>query len=239
VEDVHWWFVARRRILLSILNRYMGPDTAGRRRILDVGCGTGTMLGYLAQFGDAEGVDVDAEAVGYCHARGLKHVSQSAADRLPFDNDSFDLVTTLDVVEHIDDDLGVLREVRRVLKPGGQLLLTVPAYMFLWGRQDDINLHKRRYVAPELRKRLLSAGFNVQRLTYMNAVLFPGIAAIRLIRHVLPSPPELKSDFAFPAPRPLNGLLSEVFGAERHILGRFNLPFGVSILALAHKPVEQ
>jgi len=239
VEDVHWWFVARRRILLSILNQYIGGDTAGRRRILDVGCGTGTMLGYLAQFGDAEGVDVDAEAVGYCHARGLKHVSQSPADRLPFDSDTFDLVTALDVIEHIDDDLGVLREVKRVLKPGGRLLVTVPAYMFLWGRQDDINLHKRRYVAAELRKRLKSAGFDVVRLTYLNALLFPAIAAIRLIRHVLPEPAELKSDFSFPAPRPLNGPLIAVFGSERYVLGRFNFPFGVSIMALAQKPIER
>ena len=238
MEDVHWWFVARRRILLTILNRYIGAGPAGTRRILDVGCGTGTMLTYLARFGAAEGVDIDSEAIEYCHARGLTQVSQSTADSLPFANNTFELVTALDVVEHIDDDLGVLREMRRVLRPGGRLLLTVPAYRFLWGRQDDINLHKRRYVASEVRDRLHVAGFEVQRLTYMNAVLFPAIAGIRLIRHVLPSPPGLKSDFAFPAPRPLNGLLSAIFGAERFMLGRFDIPFGVSIMALARKPSD-
>ena len=234
VEDVHWWFVGRRRILLSILNRYLSTSN-GHRRILDVGCGTGTMLTHLAQFGDAQGVDVDLEAVGYCHDRGLQQVSQSGADRLPFEKDTFDLVTALDVVEHIDDDLGALREMRRVLKPGGLLLLTVPAYRFLWGRQDDINLHKRRYVAGELRRRLRSAGFDVQRLTYMNAILFPAIAAIRLVRHVLPEPPKLESDFAFPAPQPLNVMLSAIFGSERHVLTRFDIPFGVSIMALARR----
>lgn len=239
MEDVHWWFVARRNILLAILNRYVGASAAGTRRILDVGCGTGTMLTYLARFGNAEGVDIDTEAIEYCRARGLKQVSQSAADNLPFADDTFDLVTALDVIEHIDDDLGVLREVRRVLRPGGRLLMTVPAYRFLWGRQDEINLHKRRYVAPDVRKRLQASGFVVQRLTYMNALLFPAIAAIRLVRHVLPEPTDLQSDFAFPAPRPLNGLLSTVFGAERLMLGRFNIPFGVSILALAQKPVER
>jgi SAM-dependent methyltransferase len=238
VEDVHWWFVARRNILLEILNRYIGESATGERRILDVGCGTGTMLTYLARFGNAEGVDIDAEAIEYCHARGLKKVIQSTADTLPFADGSFDLVTALDVIEHIDDDLGVLREIKRVLRPGGRLLLTVPAYRFLWGRQDEINLHKRRYIAPEMRQRLQDSGFVVQKLTYMNSLLFPAIAAIRLVRHVLPEPKDLESDFAFPAPRLLNGLLSKVFGVERFMVGRFDIPFGVSILALAQKPLE-
>jgi len=238
VEDVHWWFVGRRRILLSILNRYVGSGATNGRQILDVGCGTGTMLTHLARFGDARGVDMDLEAVGYCHDRGLLHVTQSGADSLPFEKDRFDLVTALDVVEHIDDDLAALREMRRVIKPGGLLLLTVPAYRFLWGRQDDINLHKRRYVARELRSRLQTASFEVERMTYMNSILFPAIAAIRLVRHVLPEPPKLESDFAFPAPQPLNVLLSAVFGSERHFLTRFDIPFGVSIMALARRPLE-
>jgi len=239
VEDVHWWFVGRRSILLSILNRYLGAGAADGRQILDVGCGTGTMLTHLARFGDARGVDMDLEAVGYCHDRGLQQVTQSGADSLPFEKDRFDVVTALDVVEHIDDDLGALREIKRVLKPGGLLLLTVPAYRFLWGRQDDINLHKRRYVARELRSRLQAVGFEVERLTYMNAILFPAIAAIRLLRRILPEPPKLESDFAFPAPQPLNVLLSAVFGSERYVLTRFDAPFGVSIMALARRPLDR
>ncbi len=239
MEDVHWWFVGRRSILLSILNRYLGAGATDGRQILDVGCGTGTMLTHLARFGDARGVDMDLEAVGYCHDRGLQQVTQSGADSLPFEKDRFDVVTALDVVEHIDDDLGALREMKRVLKPGGLLLLTVPAYRFLWGRQDDINLHKRRYVARELRSRLQAAGFEVERLTYMNAILFPAIAAIRLLRRILPEPPKLESDFAFPAPQPLNVLLSAVFGSERYVLTRFDAPFGVSIMALARRPLDR
>src|SRR4029077_12266399 len=146
---------------------------------------------------------------------------------------SFDLVTALDVVEHIDDDLGALREMKRVIKPPGLLLLTVPAYRFLWGRQDDINLHKRRYVARELRSRLQAAGFEGLRLTYMNSILFPAIATTGRVRHALPEPPKLESDFAFPAPQPLNFMLSAIFGSERHILTRFDIAFGVSIIALA------
>jgi len=236
VEDVHWWFIARRRIFLSILERYLGPAAPSERRILDVGCGTGTMLTYLSRFGTAEGVDVDAEAVEYCRARGLQRVSQSAAGTLSFESNTFDLATALDVIEHIDDDVSALREIRRVLRPGGRLLMTVPAYRFLWGRQDEINLHKRRYVAAEVRELLRSVGFVVQRLTYMNTFLFPAITAIRLVRHILPKPSDATSDFAFPAPRPLNVALGAVFGAERTILKRFDLPFGVSIMALAQRP---
>ena len=197
------------------------------------------MLAYLARYGSAEGVDIDAEAIDYCHARGLKKVTQAPAESLPFDDGTFDLVTALDVVEHTDDDVAVLREMRRVLRPGGTLLLTVPAYRFLWGRQDEINLHKRRYTAPQMRERLRAASLEVLRLTYINAVLFPAIAAVRLARHVMPEPKKLQSDFTFPAPRPVNGLLGAVFGAERYVLKRFDIPFGVSIMALARRPVEQ
>ena len=236
MEDVHWWFVARRRIFLSVLDRYFKQNGATARRILDIGCGTGTMLTYLSRYGDAEGIDVDENAIQYCQARGLTRVSQAGADHLPFAPNTFELVTALDVIEHVDDDRAAFREALRVLHPGGEFLLTVPAYRFLWGRQDDISLHKRRYVAREIRERLQSAGFEVVRLTYINAILFPAIAAVRLLRRVLPKPATLESDFSFPAPRPVNSVLGQVFGAERFFVTRFDIPFGVSIMALARKP---
>jgi SAM-dependent methyltransferase len=231
VEDVHWWFVGRRRILLQVLDRYVGRG--GALRILDVGCGTGTMLSHLAAFGKAQ------EAVGYCRERGLVDVSLGEAANLPFPDLSFDLVTALDVVEHLDDDVSALREMGRVLRPGGHLLVTVPAHRFMWGDQDEVNMHKRRYVAGELRERLTSTGFEVLRVSYINAFLFPPIATVRLVRRLqrrLQPATAAKSDFRFPAPRPLNFLLAALFGAEAPIVRRVNIPFGVSILALARKP---
>lgn len=238
MEDLHWWFVGRRRILLEVLNRYLAPNGSQTRRILDVGCGTGTMLTYLASFGKAEGVDIDEEAIGYCRDRGLQNVRLGEASSLPFGDGSFDLVTALDVVEHLDDDVAAFREMKRVLRPGGQILVTVPAHRFLWGDQDEVNMHKRRYNARELRDRLVESGFDVLRISYMNAILFAPIAAVRLARrleHRLRKRIQPQSDFRYPAPGPVNFLLAAVFGAEGPILRRMNIPFGVSILALAQR----
>src|SRR5437667_10249215 len=145
VEESHWWFVGRRRIIRSFLERVcrdlksirVEQDKDPTLNILDVGCGTGANLEMLAEFGDAEGVDVSSEALDFCRARGLAKVKQGAAESLPFEDASFDLVTGLDVVEHLDDDMAGLREMRRVLRPHGRALLFVPAFMFLWGVQDD------------------------------------------------------------------------------------------------------
>lgn len=199
------------------------------------------MLAHLAAYGTAQGVDVDEEAIGYCRDRGLTDVRLGEAQHLPFDNSSFDLVTALDVVEHLDDDAAALREAWRVLRPGGHILVTVPAYPFLWGDQDEVNMHKRRYVAPELRAALEAAGFEIVRLSYMNAVLFPPIAAARLFRrleHRLRPKLAAESDFRYPAPGPVNGVLSAVFGAEGAIIRRADIPFGVSLLALGRKPAS-
>jgi SAM-dependent methyltransferase len=238
VEDVHWWFVGRRRILLRILNRYLGPDGSQSRKILDVGCGTGTMLTHLAAFGKAEGVDVDEEAIAFCRERGLEDIRLGEATDLPFGDAAFDLVTALDVVEHLDDDVAAFREMNRVLRPGGYILVTVPAHKFLWGDQDEVNMHKRRYVARELRERLIHGGFDVLRVSYMNTLLFPPIAAARLLRRLerrlRPNTPQ-QSDFRYPAPGPVNPLLAAVFAAEGPVLTRVSMPFGVSILAVAKK----
>src|SRR5436190_14856243 len=157
VEETHWWFAGRRRIIKSFLGRLCCEITSGNGgrnsvNILDVGCGTGANLEMLSEFGEAEGVDISGEALTFCRERGLENVKQGEAEALPFEDSSFDLVTGLDVVEHLDDDHEGLKEMRRVLRPGGHVLVFVPAFMFLWGVQDDISHHRRRYTLDQLKQ---------------------------------------------------------------------------------------
>jgi SAM-dependent methyltransferase len=145
IEESHWWFTGRKRIIAGFVERICNGSTEHSPHILDVGCGTGANLEMLAQFGQAAGVDVSPDALAFCRERGLQDVRQGEAEHLPYADASFDLVTGLDVVEHLDDDIAGLKEMRRVLRPGGRALLFVPAFMFLWGVQDDVSHHRRRY----------------------------------------------------------------------------------------------
>ena len=235
LEGRHWWFLGRRRLFLSLLEDRF-PRARRPIDVLDFGCGTGAFLEDLDRFGTVRGVDADASAVSFCHARGRRevlHVPPGAS--LPFGDDTFDLVTTLDVVEHIDDDVGALAELRRVLRPGGVLLVAVPAFMFLWGKQDDVSHHRRRYTARTLSSALARAGFGIDRMTYFNTVLFAPIAAVRIGRRLLRIEGSAQSDFEL-GPSALNGLLGAVFGAETAVVTRWRLPFGVSLLSLAKSP---
>jgi SAM-dependent methyltransferase len=237
VEDRHWWFVGRRQIILAVLAAHLTPPPDGRtRQILDLGCGTGTMLGHLRRFGDAEGVDADERAVGFCRARGEDRVQLLETPAFPFPDDSFDLLTALDVLEQIEDDRGTLREVTRVLRPGGTFLATIPAYPWMWGAQDEISHHFRRYSADELNRKIPKAGLDLQRLTHFNTILFAPIAAVRLARRLRPPAGEPRSDFEMTREGMANHFLAEVFSSEARWLRRRNLPFGVSILALARAP---
>ena len=234
VEGSHWWFAGRRRILESFVKEIIaGLNMEGRApQILDVGCGTGANLEMLAQFGNAEGVDVSEDALAFCRARGLTRVKQGAAERLPYADASFDLVTALDVVEHLDDDAGGLREMRRVLRPDGRALLFVPAFGWLWGVQDDISHHRRRYTLPQLTGRVREAGFEVERATYANLTFFAPVLAGRLLMRATGVRPASENNINVPA---LNGLLGRLFGAERFWLRRLNFPFGVSAVCVARR----
>jgi SAM-dependent methyltransferase len=236
LEDRHWWFIGRRAILLAILEQHLGDRHD--LRLLDFGCGTGTMAGHLARFGSVQAVDADADAVAFSRRRGLAEARHLTGSRLPFDDRWFDVVTTFDVLEHIEDDLAALVELRRVLRPGGTLLCGVPAFPFLWGAQDEISHHYRRYVRPELRARLEDAGFKVLRASYFNSILFPAIATIRLGRHAMPRKRRdgkpVESDFELGAVW-MNAVLARVFASETTFLRMRDLPLGVSLLALCER----
>ena len=233
-EETHWWFVGRRKVLEQFVEEALaGAKRNGAPpRILDVGCGTGKNLELLARFGRAEGVDISTDALEFCKARGLTAVTQGEAERLPFDDGTFDLVTALDVVEHLDDDVAGLREIHRVLKPGGRALLFVPAFMFLWGHQDDISHHRRRYTDGQLQERAREAGFTIHRTTYANLAFFLPILAGRWVLRLTGLKPASEANINV---RALNGAFGQLFGAERHWLKRHRFPLGVSLIAVLEK----
>jgi len=237
VEETHWWFVGRRKIIESFLKDVcLGLKSKEPAQeslsILDVGCGTGANLEMLSQFGTAEGVDVSAEALEFCRARGLRQVRQGAAEALPYENDEFDLVTGLDVVEHLDDDVAGLKEMRRVLRANGRAVLFVPAFMFLWGVQDDISNHRRRYTMAGLKEAVRKAGFEIERASYVNLSFFAPIFFGRLLMRITGLRPASENNITISA---LNSVMGRVFGAERFFLRHLNFPFGVSIICVARR----
>jgi SAM-dependent methyltransferase len=241
VEETHWWFAGRRQIIRSFLERVCHDlKTAHARQspqdsplnILDVGCGTGANLEMLAEFGEAEGVDLSSAALSFCRERGLQNVKQGEAEALPYASSSFDLVTGLDVVEHLDDDLAGLKEMWRVLRPGGRALVFVPAFMFLWGVQDDISHHRRRYTIDQLKRVVREAGFEVERASYVNISFFMPILIGRLLMRATGFRPASENNLTIGA---LNGLLGRLLGAESSILRHVNFPFGVSAICVARR----
>lgn len=233
VEQSHWWYTGRRRIIASFVEDICSRVKDRRPRILDVGCGTGANLLLLSKYGDAEGVDVSDDALAFCRERGLDRVTKGAGEELPHAEGTFDLVTAFDVVEHMDDDLAGLREMYRVLRPGGHALLFVPTFMFLWGLQDDVSNHRRRYRLPELRRVLEQAGFEIERSTYANITFFLPILAVRKLMKLTGIKTSTENSINVSA---LNGVFGALFGAESTILRYTNLPFGVSGLCVARKP---
>lgn len=229
-EDRHWWFRGRRAVVDALLSR---AELAPSPRILDAGCGTGGNLSRYARLGEATGVDPSAEAVRFCRARGLSSVQEAGLERLPFEDASFDLLVATDVLEHIAAERDALRELRRVAAPGATLLLTVPAYMWLWSEEDVSLQHQRRYTRPRLRDAVERCGWRVDVVTHFNLLLLPPIAlARRLPRRGGRDRAELDRTPAW-----LDRPLSLPMRLEASLIRRgLRLPAGVSIGLLAHKP---
>lgn len=225
VEDRHWWFVGRRRIVLDQLARYgkHGP-------ILDIGCGTGGILTHLERFGWAYGIDPSPEAAGYCRERGVRMALASGLE-LPFADETFQAVLALDVIEHVDDDVGLLREARRVLRPGGTAVITVPALPWLWSSHDDVNHHRRRYMRSTLERAVRAGGLEPVKTSYYNVLLLP-LAATRKVVHRLNG----TGDHLETLPGPANGVLRTILSAELPAIRRWDIPLGASLVCTAHRP---
>jgi SAM-dependent methyltransferase len=238
----HWWFASRTRALNTLMDQFL-PQTADLR-LLDVGCGAGNMIHHLRRYGHVKGIEIDPRPVKMARQRGYDVDQFDATQPMPFANDSFDAVTALDVIEHTHDDLAVLTDSYRVLKPGGQMIITVPALMWLWSHNDDINAHVRRYTAANLRQKLAQTGFTVRRVTYSNFFIFPLAAALILLRRFAQAKPELASHHLDqeeyqvemePASPLVNALLTLVGKVEAALIRRVDLPIGTSLIAVGQK----
>jgi SAM-dependent methyltransferase len=227
LERAHWWFLARREIIAHVVERWVPEHGA----VLDVGCGTGFVLERLRQRYEVHGIDAAQVAVDFCHDKGLPNVQRGELGVTDLGRKDFDLVTFLDVLEHLDDDVDALKRARTLLKDDGHLVVTVPAFPFLWSQHDVVHHHRRRYVREELERTIRAAGFEPLHVTYFNTVLFPLIAGARLAAKALGR--DDGSD-ASHAPSPLvNWILKRAFVAEKSVVPRARLPFGVSLLCVA------
>jgi 2-polyprenyl-3-methyl-5-hydroxy-6-metoxy-1,4-benzoquinol methylase len=229
-EDTHWWFVARNRIIMDMISRRVRLPEGSR--ILDVGCGTGGMLATMARAYHASGIDPSPLAIAYCRKRGLSDVTCGTLDNLAPRSPGFDLITLLDVIEHVFDDGEMLSRSHGLLRPGGHALVTVPAYPFLWSEHDVANHHYRRYWKGQLIARLRKAGFRVLQASYLNSLLLPAVLGMRWLAKFRKS----GRDGTLDEPRPwISLLLQTLFASERYVLRCGSLPAGTSILALAQK----
>jgi SAM-dependent methyltransferase len=225
LEDSHWWFRGRRQVIWALLRREPPPT---HPRILDAGCGTGRNLLEYGPLGAATGIDPSPAAIAFCHRRGIANVIEAQLEQLPFADEQFDLLLACDVIEHIEDDLGALAELHRVASPRARLLLTVPAYQWLWSQHDETHHHKRRYRLRQLRERLRQSGFEPRVASYFNSTLLAPIALTRVAARRRTRRGG-RSDYEL-APRAVNRVLELPMVAEARLIERgWGFPAGVSI----------
>lgn len=237
IEDTHWWYVGRRKIIfdwvLKLLKNYNDPT------IVDIGCGTGRNIAELFNNDcrNVWGVDVSIVALNHCKARNLTNLICASAACLPFGPGQFDIIMLLDMIEHIENDQQTLNEVFNALSPNGRIVIFTPAFQFLWGLQDRVAHHYRRYSKAELRQKVERSGFVIEKLSFANTFLFPVVflgrlwIKIRNYRVKVTSENELHPPF-------INGFLGKIFSAEHRFLRFMNFPFGVSLFCVATKPEQ-
>lgn len=237
LEDSYWWFVARHRLVEALLRtRYGAPVSRPcPLTILDIGCGTGAMSARIGRWGRVVSADFSPLALQFSRRRGLTHLVGADAMRLPLGCDRFDVLVAMDMLEHLPDDCRALEEFYRVLKPGGRVFATVPAYPHLWSEHDVALMHHRRYQRREVQERFTAAGFEVEKLSHTMTLLYPLVAMQRRMNAARPphDPPQAAMPL-FPAP--VNAALTGLLAAENALAQRINFPFGVTIVCVARKP---
>lgn len=228
-EDRHWWYRGRRKVLERVVEDLRLP---ARARILDAGCGSGRNMVELARHGTVTGIELSETSVALARERATGEVIAGSVLEMPFEADSFEMAASLDVIEHLEDDLAALRELRRVVAPGGSLLVTVPAYQWLWSGHDEINHHFRRYTRRSLQRAGEQAGWHQVRTTYFNSLLLPAAIMLRVLDRFSRKTTESSLDLWVP-PQPLNWLLERPLQLEAALIARGGrIPAGLSLLAV-------
>ena len=231
-EEEYWWYAARRKIMLDWIQQFIQKDNS---LILDYGCGTGKFTEFLLNLGyRVESADMSKKAIEFCRKRGLQNVINLNESELQ--SDRYDLIVMGDVLEHIEDDIGILKSLKYKLKPNGQILITVPAYNWFWSGEDHISHHVRRYTLSIVKRIVLTAGMRVKKASYFNTFLFPIIALIILTKKILFPKTQKETDLQEIWP-PVNNLLKAIFESEKLWLRFLYFPFGASIIVWVKKEI--
>jgi SAM-dependent methyltransferase len=228
-ENRHWWYRGRRTVLEGVIAELRLP---ARARILDAGCGSGRNMVELARHGTVTGIELSGTSVELARERRVGEVVEGSLLEMPFESGSFDFGASLDVIEHLQDDVAAFRELRRVIAPGGSLLITVPAYEWLWSGHDEINHHYRRYTRRSLAAAAGAAGWESVRTTYFNSLLLPVAIVLRVLERFSRKTTESSLDLWVP-PEPVNWLLERPMALEAAVIGHGGrIPAGLSLLTL-------
>lgn len=229
-EENHWWFVARRKIIKEKIKGLKLPENA---KIIEAGCGTGGNLQMLSKFGEVTGLEMDETARKFSQEQNIAQIKYAKMPNdIPVQDEEFDLIGLFDVLEHIEEDEETLKALYKKLKPNGKIILTVPAFPFLWSSHDTYHHHKKRYLIKELNNIVENSGFKIEYSSYYNFWLFPVIALVRLLSKYQKEPSKYH---LYPPNRFFNYLLTKLFASESFLLKKIKLPFGSSIILTATK----